>query len=838
MKDMVIMSVKNGKTIRTLAGKEYRGNIKKNLITILAICMTTLLIVVVFSLGISYYTALTKRSLASEGMKYDVSLPEPTEAQVKKAHEIEGIEYAGVAVKCAVIDKNKGKDCRIRLFWADQECWEKQCLPAFEMVEGEYPKSEEEIMLSTVSLSEMGIDMPQIGMEIAVKWGSLSEDSNLKECESVFRLSGYYKEFSRHSNGYISKLFYNKTGVKQTDITNGNLYLTLHNPLYSNAFIKEMSEQLELYGNQVIGSDPYLLDNFAKIMGAVVLLTLLILISGYLFIYNILYISIAKEIRNYGQLKTIGMSGSQMKIYMLWQIAWNTLIGIPIGLFVGSIVAFHVVPVIIVRLSNISEQKQVIAFHPILLIGATLFALLVIWLGSRQLMKKIAKLTPIDAMKFAGLSEKRRIRQSKKNMTILHMGLWNILRNKKQLVISSLSLFVVMTTFLIVSVILEGNSAEAVLNKIYSYDARILNSKLIDELNYMGITDELVSEVSEISGVKEIRKVYSQQITYDYGETVELLNEYFRRVYNLPLFSENQYKQDMKEWRESSDSYQSKGRIVGIDENEFNFLNDQSDGKLDKEAFFNGEGAILCGFMHMSAREVIGKELRFQIYGEDSKYAVPIKWELNELTDSPQYLAGSAMPDIIVSEQVYKKLVSNPVIELIYVDYFEAFREDIDRAIQALLEGNSDLELSIKTDLYNQMYENEMQLRVLGNSLCMILAIMAFINYGNMTAIGIQTRRKELGTMLSIGMTRRQQRKMMVVEGMGYSGISIISSLVIGIPLSYIISQMINSYQTLYKLPVLINILFILIMLVFCCGIPVILYNILQKGYIVDLMKN
>lgn len=833
-----MICVKSGRMIRKLASKEYRGNIKKNLMTILAISMTTFLVMVVFSLGISYYSAIIKRSVASEGIKYDVSLPEPTEVQVKRAHEIEGIEYAGVAVKCAVIDECEGKNSRIRLFWADQECWEKQCLPAFEMVEGEYPKLDDELMLSTVSLSELGINTPKIGMEIAVKWGSLSKDSDFKECESVFRLSGYYKEFSRHSNGYISKTFYDKTGVKQTDITNGNLYLTLYNPLYNSAFIKEMSEQLELYGNQSIRSDPYLLMNFAKVMSSVAILILLILASGYLFIYNIFYISIAKGIRNYGQLKTIGMSGSQMKSYMLWQIAWNTLIGIPIGLFVGAIVAHRVVPIIIMRLVNITTQKQVVAFHPILLVFASIFSLLVVWYGSYELMKKIAMLTPIEAMKFVGLSESKRRRKSKKNMTILHMGLWNILRNKKQLIISSLSLFVVMITFLIVSVILEGNSAEAVLNKIYSYDARILNSKLIDDCEYKGITEELVNHISEISGVKEVRKVYSQQITYGYNETDQLLDKYFKRVYNLPLFSENQYEQDMRERKENPNTYLSKGRIVGIGEDEFNILNEQSGEELDKEKFLKGEGAILSGFMHTSAKEVIGERLSFQIYGESNICTVPIKWELNEFMDSPNYLAGSAVPDIIVSEFLYRKLVSNPIIELIYVDYYHSFNEDTDTAIQTVLDKTGDLELSIKSDLYDQMYESEIRLRILGNSLCTIFAIIAFMNYGNMTAIGIQTRRKELATMLSIGMARKQQKKMMAIEGMGYAGISIISSLVIGIPLSYVISRVINSYQTPYQFPLLINMLFLLSMLMFCCSIPVVLYNIMQKGHIVNLMKD
>ena len=69
---------------------------------------------VILSLGTSYYKTLTKRSVTAEGIEYDVSLPEPTEKQVEIAKNIDGVKYAGVQVKCAVIDEYKGKETRIR----------------------------------------------------------------------------------------------------------------------------------------------------------------------------------------------------------------------------------------------------------------------------------------------------------------------------------------------------------------------------------------------------------------------------------------------------------------------------------------------------------------------------------------------------------------------------------------------------------------------------------------------------------------------------------------------------------------------------------------------------
>ena len=173
-----MIKIRNKKILRTLAGKAYRGNLRQNLMMIFSIAMTAFLITVVFSLGISYYKTVTGRNLASEGMKYDISLPEPTDEQIQKAREADGVKCAGLAVKCAVAGSDDGTD-RIRFYWADEICWEKQCRPAFVMWEGTYPEKENEIMLSLRALSELGIERPKTGMEIPLTWSSLSADSGM-----------------------------------------------------------------------------------------------------------------------------------------------------------------------------------------------------------------------------------------------------------------------------------------------------------------------------------------------------------------------------------------------------------------------------------------------------------------------------------------------------------------------------------------------------------------------------------------------------------------------------------------------------------------------------------
>lgn len=50
-----------------------------------------------------------------------------------------------------------------------------------------------------------------------------------------------------------------------------------------------------------------------SVIAMVILLVLFIVGSGYLLIYNVLYISIAKDTRFYGLMKTIGTTQAQIK---------------------------------------------------------------------------------------------------------------------------------------------------------------------------------------------------------------------------------------------------------------------------------------------------------------------------------------------------------------------------------------------------------------------------------------------------------------------------------------------------------------------------------------------
>ena len=157
--------------------------------------LTTFLIAVVMAVGISYWSTISERQIRMQGMDYDIELSEPKKSQTEKIRSLDIVQYAGVAVKCAVLEQYQGKRLdKIRIYWLDETCWEKQAVPALESYEGNYPQHENEMMLGKNTLKTLGIQNPKIGMKIPLTYATLAENSKEELFQKDFVLCGWYTD--------------------------------------------------------------------------------------------------------------------------------------------------------------------------------------------------------------------------------------------------------------------------------------------------------------------------------------------------------------------------------------------------------------------------------------------------------------------------------------------------------------------------------------------------------------------------------------------------------------------------------------------------------------------
>lgn len=849
-----MLKVSNRKITAEIASITYKANGKRNLLTIFALFLTTFLISVIIALGVSYWNTISQRQIRMEGMDYDVELTEPAEEQVQIIRDMDEVRYAGLAVKCAIVEEYNGKTLdKMRLYWLDDICWEKQTVPALEEYVGHYPQKENEIMLSGSALTAMGIDKPREGMSIPVTYYTLASEEEDAAAENVqaagdqsiqkeFILSGWYTDYTGNDRGYVSEAFFRGTGVKQTDLTQGSLKITLNNPLYSEKDIIRMQQAVGIRRLQIIEGDYDTISSFLKMSVVLAGLLLMIFASGWLFIYNTLYISITKDIRYYGQLKTIGMTSRQLKNVVYRQAFFNSCIGIPVGLLASAVVSRLVIPGILHMVNPSVPASQVTPVSVWIFLLAGGFALLTNFLSSRKPAKLAGEVPPVEAMKYvagsAGTPKPQRASKPRRSGKLLFsMAKQNMFRDKKQAAVIFLSFIIALSVFVTVNVIIVGNEAARVLNESMDYDICFKNETTLDDDRRQLITDEDIENVQNISGVKEVRKVTSTVAVVPYQE--EVYGEYLREIYKT-RHSPGNYEEDMEQYKNNPAYSMFNSRLIGLDEAGFALVNEKLGNVLDKDQFMRGEIAVSPNFFLEGDSGMKGKTVHFYLpdgLHPDKEETVKIA-AVGESDINPAYFAGGYIPELMISENYAQKLMGETFTELIEVVYDEPLSAGTEEAVRAVFAGEDDITYNSKLERYNEMKESENQVRVLGGSLGIILAMLAVLNYLNVMAAGIQARQDELATLESIGMTVKQTKNMLRLEGAGYALISIAGALILGIPLSFAAFQAMNVYFISYSVPWAANLILFAVVLLVCITAPVGLYRKTQNRSVIERLRN
>lgn len=175
---------------------------------------------------------------------------------------------------------------------------------------------------------------------------------------------------------------------------------------------------------------------------------------------------------------------------------------------------------------------------------------------------------------------------------------------------------------------------------------------------------------------------------------------------------------------------------------------------------------------------------------------------------------------------------------MINVEYEKAYSKETEEKVKAVFENNKKISYESKLERYFEMKNTEMQVKVLGNSTGFIIAVLAVLNYLNMIAAGVQNRSRELAVLESVGMTVKQVKKMLRAEGAGYAVISIILSLAIGLPVSYIVFKGMVLYNISFSIPWIRNMVLFSIIIVLCMTAPVMIYQRTQGESIIERLNS
>lgn len=366
---------RNKEVIKRVEKGMMKANRTRNTFAIVAVALTTFMITTVFSLGINYKENMELTSVRTSGTNANVSLAMPTNAQEKEIRDLDYVKMVGTQYMIgSVAGKNEAdRDLAIAMQYYDNTEWEKHYKEAISNINGNYPKKENEIMLSEDALSQLGIKKPKLDMEIPLSY--VSKDGEQKD---TFTLSGWFRSYTGTGMAFLSESYCQEHGY--TLQNSGVLSISLDNP--KNNFY-DIQDDITLNENQTFQGSVSMSSSNGSVYAMIILLVFFIIGSGYLLIYNVLYISISRDTRFYGLIKTLGTTEKQIKTLVKRQAVTFACIGIPIGVILAGALSFGIVPIILENAfdSGKSIIDAEVFFHPSIFILSIIFSALTVWIS-------------------------------------------------------------------------------------------------------------------------------------------------------------------------------------------------------------------------------------------------------------------------------------------------------------------------------------------------------------------------------------------------------------------------------------------------------------------------
>lgn len=522
-----------------------------------------------------------------------------------------------------------------------------------------------------------------------------------------------------------------------------------------------------------------------------------------LMIYTIYYISMVKNVAQYGQLKLIGMTGRQIQSIVRQHALRQYLTGLPIGCLLGAVFGYALMPL----LSSLMGMQGACEFtvRPSYFLCAAVLSAVVVYFGVRKPMRILAKTPPVHA---AGYTGSRKIRMGNVRNGRFTPGRFarrNLKRRRKNTTLVAFSVSIVVLLFVATANIMNSLDLNAFLSMFNLFaDIEIAADDYLFglEMGYadgiIAIPDTVRNELAKIT--EDVEPVYHYQLeapVFLYGEDAE---QYCETVLDSGSYRENAAGD---EWLYEAmvgraEAYREKRKPFVLMNQYFRFYDydrivdfEVFEGSLDREKFESGDYVLAValdkdGSSLYHAGDVVEladafpeKEAYSFEQDEDGKFpyfdALPKKKYTvmavvsdacrNQMAWGDKNTTGL---EYILPTQLMDSFDRKPELFLVTIDAPDAKTlARVETYVQECLQKvNGEVTVSYRSKgTYRAGLEKVgMTVNLFGNGLALMVGVMALVNFLNSTVSGIAERKEEFSTLQAIGMMKRLLLKVLRLE--------------------------------------------------------------------------
>lgn len=794
-----MLSVGNKKAIARLADKSFRANRTRNIIAAIAIALTAILFTTLFTIGSGMVESFEQQTMRQSGSDAHGVFKNLNQEQAEKIISHPLIKEASADMLCA--DKVTNPEFLKR----HVEMWyystEKYDWNFIDLAEGQAPQTVDEIVMDEKSLELLGVPA-KVGQQVTI---SFKPKSDSEEVVRTFTLSGWFRmDFVANVGFVLVSDAYRQAHADELQYSFDKDFSSTGAIRLSVKFANSANMREKL--NQIIIESGYSLDekapdfiasneNWAYLSGSlaadpstlIALITglLLILLTGYLIIYNIFQISVIRDIRFYGLLKTIGTTGRQIKRILRRQALLVSLIGIPIGLVIGFFVGRTLVPVIMAN-TIYGAEGLVVSPQPLIFLASAVFALLTVFISVSKPASIAARVSPIEAVRYTDGVQDSGKATSKRGTSggkLPRMARANLGRNKRRtlLVVLSLSLSIVLLNT--VFTLTNSFDLDKYVSKFAISDFQIAHANFFN-YEYRGsenaLSESLMEKVQQQPGFEAGGSVWHNMDS----EVFYALDEQFVKDYN----------NDAESGAPMASNY-------GLDETLLQNL-ETVEGKIDLEKWRTGEYIMMSvrtddngnvyengPWQHWNVGDQITLfNYQGRISDENGNFKPGTRTEhtytlLAKVKE--EYTDGIGWGDgyvFYMPSEIYTSLCNAPGRMSYYFNVSDGYEAEMNAYLKETTEADEPLMTYVSKQTYMDEF-NGMRLTVVsvGGLLSLLIGLIGILNFVNAILTSIVTRRREFAMLESIGMTKKQLNRLLMLEGTYYALGTILAALLLSI---------------------------------------------------------
>lgn len=829
-----MLNVKNKKAINKLSMSSFKNNKLRNIFITIAISLTTILFTSLFTISLSLIESLESSTMRQVGSSSHGTFKNLTLEEyniISKHNSIQNIGYS-VVLGFAENKKLVKRPSEIRYTSGK---WQAENMFAFPS-EGRLPENEYEIAADTIVLEKLGIPC-KLGEQVSIEY-SLDQ----KKVIDNFKLVGFWEgDIAIPASEIWVSPSYAKNKLKDYKgdpiVGSINADVSFSNSLFIEKKMQNIINESSLenidygvnwayFGNGE-NFDIYSFLSFISII-------ILICFSGYLIISNIFYISVFKDIRYYGLLKTIGTTSKQIKKIILFQTLILCVFGIPLGMIFGFLFGKLFTPLI---LSTLNTTKFVISINPYIFIFSALFSIFTVIVSINKPSRLSRKVSPIEALRKTEVYSSRTNSKQSRKITMFRMANENIFRNKKKfskVVISlSLSIIILNSTYSIAN----SFDMEKYLSNCMTKDFSVADAAYYNVYqtynNEQTLSKDFLNQLYSNSQIKSTGNIYFEELIYPIDDNIKntvisAIKEFNMSAKKSSFFNEEILRENLE------------ALYYGLDDSLIEDL-EIFDGKVDKAKFKSGNYILVNTFD--SAGKIkyynIGDKVTITFPNGNSK-----SYEIMAIANIPYPISCRYSKPIDVefftSSNEFINNIGDIAPMLTTFDVNEGYNSQIETFLDNYCKNiNTDMQYTSKA-LFVKEFENLKNTYMsVGMALSIILGFIGIMNFSNTVITSLIDRKHELAILKSIGMTNSQTLRMLTIEGLLYIIFTLLFSLSIGSVIGFYLIQLSMGGNIAFsaKFSIMPSILCTPILILISIFIPLISHKIINKDSITERLR-